>query len=175
MSPVSLSLYWTPVTQPFSSSKLVTVPSSNLTLGGDITQLETSLPKAWFLNIHKLKHSSAISEAWHTVHHMTRLTSAQPWQPSVAPWWSGHDGKLVRTERFPSPEDKESPPPSGCPCHGSHSRWPGGRPVLPPNLQPNTKQADFFPNMFKYEQTFYSLAALVSCGWRSRYFGFERK
>lgn len=33
-SPDSLSLYWSPVTQPSSSSKLVTVPSKIVTLGG---------------------------------------------------------------------------------------------------------------------------------------------
>lgn len=36
MSPVSLSLYWSPVTQPSSSSKVFTVPSMNVTLGGAI-------------------------------------------------------------------------------------------------------------------------------------------
>lgn len=34
MSPVSLSLYWTPVTQPSSSCRLLTVPSMNVTLQG---------------------------------------------------------------------------------------------------------------------------------------------
>lgn len=42
MSPVSLSLYWTPVTQPSSSSKLVTEPSTIVTLGGAITQFRDS-------------------------------------------------------------------------------------------------------------------------------------
>lgn len=42
-SPVSLSLYWSPVTQPSSSCKLVTVPSTNVTLGGAVRQLEKCL------------------------------------------------------------------------------------------------------------------------------------
>lgn len=40
---VSLSLYWTPVTQPSSSSKLVTVPSMKVTLEGRIEQIKAFL------------------------------------------------------------------------------------------------------------------------------------
>lgn len=41
MSPVSFSLYWTPVTQLSSSCRLITVPSMNVTLGGAGQRLAT--------------------------------------------------------------------------------------------------------------------------------------
>lgn len=55
MSPVSLSLYWSPVTQPSSSCKLVTVPSMNVTLGGAINPLETSPPQVSKAQVNKLE------------------------------------------------------------------------------------------------------------------------